>query len=93
MTEQTNTETVETCKNGHPKAEFWTVTPKGRKHCRRCSVEASQRSRAKNGRPARKNPLKLGTEALDLLEKVAGFKNTKAETAEEIRHYVAACRG
>ena len=85
------TTTVETCNNGHPKAEFWTITKSGRKHCRRCSVEASQRSRAKNPRPSKRQ--KLSDEALAAIEKVAAFKNTKAETAEELRNFVSSCRG
>lgn len=91
MTEKTTTETIETCKNGHSKAEFWTVTPKGRKHCRRCSVEASQRSRAKNPRPTKRQ--KLSDDALTAIEKVASFKTTKAEVADELRSFVSSCRG
>lgn len=71
------------CANGHPRAEYWTETAKGRQYCRKCAVEASQRSRAKS--LARQ---KLSPEALDAIRKVATFKNTKAETSEELLAFV-----
>lgn len=79
------------CANGHPRAEFWTTTAGGRKYCRACAVEASQRSRAKNPRPTKRQ--KLSDEALTAIEKVASFKTTKAEVADELRNFVSSCRG
>ena len=37
----------ENCANGHPKAEWWTQMPSGRKYCRKCATAASIASRAK----------------------------------------------
>ena len=79
------------CANGHPRAEFWTTTAGGRKYCRACAVEASQRSRAKNPRPTKRQ--KLSDDALTAIEKVASYKNTKAEVADELRNFVSSCRG
>ena len=78
------------CANGHPRADFWTTTAGGRKYCRKCAVEASQRSRAKNPRPTKRQ--KLSDDALTAIEKVASFKNTKAEVADELRNFVTSCR-
>ena len=35
------------CNQGHPRAQWWTVTAGGRKYCRKCATEASKRSKAK----------------------------------------------
>lgn len=79
------------CTNGHPRAEFWTVTAGGRSYCRLCAREASAKSRAKNGRPSARK-VALSTEALDAIEKVANFKTTATSVRDELTAFVAAHR-
>lgn len=65
---------VETCSNGHDRAEYWNPASK---RCRKCASEASQRSRAKH-RPVA--PAVIDREVHALLESL--FRSSKKGSAE-----------